>query len=188
MSFRVLVIPEDPTWNGYILKPLAKALLADAEKPAAKVTLLTNPRIRGYDQALRAIRDELPDRYGFFDLWLFFPDADRANVDAMQHLEADLQAKGISLLCCPAQPEVEIYACATFRYDLAGTWEDARTHTHMKEEVFGPLLAAHGNPRRPGRGRDLMIDKSLQNLPLLFQLCPEIEHLRDRIAAFLQDR
>ena len=53
MSFRVLVIPEDPTWNGYILKPLAKALLADAEKPAAKVTLLTNPRIRGYDQALK---------------------------------------------------------------------------------------------------------------------------------------
>ena len=37
MSFRVLVIPEDPTWNGYILKPLTKALLNDAGKPNAKV-------------------------------------------------------------------------------------------------------------------------------------------------------
>ena len=26
MSFKVLVIAEDPTWNGYILKPLTKAL------------------------------------------------------------------------------------------------------------------------------------------------------------------
>ena len=86
MSFSVLVIPEDPTWNGYILTPLAKALLADADKPAAKVTLLMNPRLQGYNQALTAVRDELPDRYEFFDLWLFFPDADRANADAMQRL------------------------------------------------------------------------------------------------------
>lgn len=188
MSFRVLVIPEDPTWNGYILTPLAKTLLADAEKPASKVTLLTNPRLRGYDQALRAIRDELPDLYGFFDLWLFFPDADRANADAMLRLEAELRTKGITLFCCPAQPEVEIYACVAFRDDLPDNWEDARTHTRMKEEVFEPLLAMHGDPRRPGGGRDLMINESLRNLPLLFQLCPEIEHLRDRIAAFLQDR
>ena len=188
MSFRVLVIPEDPTWNGYILTPLAKALLADAGKPAAKVTLLTNPRVRGYDQALRAIRDELPDRYGFFDLWLFFPDADRANADAMQRLEADIQAKDISLFCCPAAPEVEIYACVAFSHHVPGNWEDARTNPRMKEDVFKPLLKEHGDPSRPGGGRDLMIDKSLQNLPLLFQLCPEIECLRDRITAFHQDR
>ena len=81
MSFRVLVIPEDPTWNGYILTPLTKALLADAGKPKAVVKLLENPRLRGYAHALRAIRDE-----------------------------------SIPLLCCPAQPEVEIYACVGFRF------------------------------------------------------------------------
>ena len=132
MSFRVLVIPEDPTWNGYILTPLAKTLLADAEKPASKVTLLTNPRLRGYDQARRAIRDELPDRYGFFDLWLFFPDADRANADAMQHLEAELRTKGITLFCCPAQPEVEIYACVAFRDDLPNNL-GRRPHAYTDE-------------------------------------------------------
>ena len=187
MSFKVLVIPEDPTYNGYILKPLTEAILADAGRPHATVIPLTNPKLGGYDQALRAIRHDL-DRYRFLDLWLFFPDADRANADAMLRLEAELRTKGITLFCCPAQPEVEIYACVAFRDDLPDNWEDARTHTRMKEEVFEPLLAMHGDPRRPGGGRDLMIDKSLQNLPLLFQLCPEIEHLRDRIAAFLQDR
>ena len=185
MSFKVLVIPEDPTWNGYILTPLAKALLADAGRPAAKVTLLTNPRLGGYTQAVRAIRDELPDRYGFFDVWLFFPDADLASADAMATLEADLQAGGISLLCCPAQPEVEIYACVAFRDKLPGTWENLRIHPRMKEDVFEPLRVSLKD-RRPGGGRDLMMKKSLQKLPHLFQLCPETRDLRDRIARIVQ--
>lgn len=188
MSFNVLVIPEDPTWNGYILKPLTAAVLADAGKPNAKIKLLENPRVQGYDHAVNAIRNELPDRYGFFDLWLFLPDADRASADAMENLEAELDSKRMPLLCCPAEPEVEIYACAAFRDDLPGTWQDARTSTRMKEEVFEPLLEQRGDPRRPGRGRDLMIEASLQNLQLLFQLCPEIERLRDRIAEHAQGR
>ena len=36
--------------------------------------VLDNPRLRGYEQAVRAIRGQLPQRYGFFDLRLFFPD------------------------------------------------------------------------------------------------------------------
>lgn len=189
MSFNVLVIPEDPTWNGYILKPLAKALLGAVGKPNAKVRLLENPRLRGYDQALGAIRGKLPGSYGFFDLWLFFPDADKAGQDAMQRLEGDLHGQGVSLFCCPAQPEVEIYACAAYRDGLpGGTWEQARTNPRMKEQVFEPLRRnLHGDSRRPGGGRDLMIEATLQNLPLLFQLCPETGRLRDRIAAHLQD-
>ena len=112
MSIRVLVIPEDPFNNGYILKPLVDAVLADAGKSLAKTMILSNPRLRGYDHALKAIREDLPERYGFWDLWIFFPDADRAKPDAMQALETDLLAKGITLLCCPAQPEIEIYCCA----------------------------------------------------------------------------
>ena len=186
MSFNVLVIPEDPTWNGYILKPLAKKLMESAEKPKARIEVLANPRLRGYAHALRAIREQLPESYGFFDLWLFFPDADRAGEDAMTRLEADLHARNIPLLCCPAQPEVEIYACVGFRDDLPGGWEDARAHPRMKEEVFVPLLQRHGDPRQAGGGREQMITRSLQNLQRLFQLCPETERLRDRIAAHLR--
>ena len=187
MSFTVLVIPEDPVLNGHILKPLTKAVMADAGRSAAKVDVLSNPRVRGYDHAVQVIRSELPGRYRFKDLWLFFPDADKATSEAMQALEEHIAEQGITLLCCAAQPELEIYACAAFRDEFpgSGTWEEARRHPRMKEEIFAPLLASHGDRRRPGAGRDLMIDRSLENLPLLFRLCPELQHLRDRITAHL---
>lgn len=188
MSFDVLVIPEDPKWNGYILKPLAKKLMENAGKPKAKIDVLAEPRLRGYAHALRAIREELPySRRNLYRLWLFFPDDDnrRGRADAMRRLEADLQSKGIPLLCCPAKPEVEIYACVGFRDGLLGGWEDARRHPRMKEEVFEPLRVKLKD-RGPGGGRDQMITRSLQNLQLLFQLCPELKDLRDRIAAHLQ--
>lgn len=186
MSYKVLVIPEDPTHNGYILKPLVQAILADAGKPNAKVDVLTNPKLSGYDHALRAIKEDLPDRYGFWDLWLFIPDADRAVPEAMTQLEQALAGKGVKLICCPAQPEVEIYACAPYRTEIAGGWNAARQDVRMKEDVFGPLLEKHGDDRRAGSGRDLMIAESLMNLQLLFQLCPELKALRDRIAELIQ--
>lgn len=189
MSFRVLVVPEDPTLDGYILKPLTEALLGDAGRPRARVKVLEKPRVKGYPDAARTIRgDELHASYAFYDLWLFIPDADRAKRDAMDHLEAVSRARGVSLLCCPAQPEVDIYACVTFRHELHMSWEEVRNHPRMREEVFEPLLKKHGHTRRPGGGRDLMITRSLRNLPLLYRLCPETKRLRDRIAAHLEAR
>lgn len=190
MSFRVLVIPEDPLQNGHILRPLAQAVMRDAGKPDAKVKLLTNPRVRGYIQAVKAIRNELQEAYGAMHLWLFFPDADKAGIKAMHDLETHVAAMGTPLLCCAAQPELEIYACAAFRKHMRKhmkiAWEEARNHPRMKEEIFEPLMRKYGDPRRADKGRDLMINKSLDNLPLLFQLCPELQCLRDRIATHLQ--
>ena len=153
----------------------------------AAVNLLTNPRVRGYDQAVNAVRNELIARYHFMDLWLFFPDADRATEEAMRELEASVGKRGANLLCCIAQPELEIFACAGFRDDIRETWEEARRHPRLKEEVFEPLLRRHGDPRQPGAGRGLMINASVRNLPLLFDLCPELRCLHDRIAEHLQE-
>jgi hypothetical protein len=33
VSFRVLVIPEDQTYNGYILQPLVERMLRELDKP-----------------------------------------------------------------------------------------------------------------------------------------------------------
>ena len=65
------------------------------------------------------------------------------NGQILKPLAQDLEARGVSLLCCPAQPEVEIYACAAFRSDMTETWNEARRNPRMKEEVFQPLIAAH---------------------------------------------
>ena len=72
MSTRVLVIPEDPTNNGYILKPLVEMVMEEVGRPRARVTVLTNPRLRGYDHAARAIRNDLAVRYRYLDLWFVF--------------------------------------------------------------------------------------------------------------------
>jgi hypothetical protein len=186
VSFRVLVIPEDPTHNGYILKPLVQALLADIGKPKARVEVLGNPRLEGYDHAMRAIKSELSDRYQYFDLWLFFPDADRANPIAMQALEQQVSAKGIPLFCCPALPEVEIYACAGWRDKLGRPWAEVQGDTRMKENIFEPLLRQYGDSRRAGGGRDLLIAESLRNLTLLLSLCPELKELRERLKIHLE--
>lgn len=185
MSFKVLVVPEDHTNNGAILKPLVGALLADAGKPAALVKVVDRPRLRGYESAVAAIRGNLIDLYRWMDLWLFFPDADRANPAATQALERDLAGSGVTLLCCIAQPEVEAYAAAAYSGEVPGGWAMARNHRRFKEEVFTPLLAVHGDPRRPNGGRDLMIEQGLQNLARLYQLCPELQSLRDRVVAHL---
>jgi hypothetical protein len=54
LSFNALVVPEDPEYNGYILKPLAVRLLEACGKPNAKVTVLANPRAQGYEHARRS--------------------------------------------------------------------------------------------------------------------------------------
>jgi hypothetical protein len=69
------VIPEDPTYNGYILKPLVERILAECGKPNAKVIVLTNPKADGYERA-KALLGEVFERYKHHDVMLFLPDAD----------------------------------------------------------------------------------------------------------------
>ncbi len=164
-----------------ILKPLVEMILADAAKPNARVTILTNPRLGGYDEAVRIVRNELASRYGFMDFWLFFPDADRAADSAMRDLEDRLRRQGVILLCCPAEPEVEVYACVAYREEIGGSWSDVRSNPRLKETVFKRLLKEYGDPRRPGGGRGAMTEKSVARRRQFFSLCPEIADLRDRI-------
>ncbi len=181
MSLTVLVIPEDPTNNGYILKPLIEALLADIGKPHAKVHVLTSPRLNGYSDALKAINGELADRYGHWDLWIFVPDADLASPETMANMESALAAKGVALLCSPAQPEVEIYACVAHSDKLGAPWSTVRNSEKMKELYFAPLLRDLGDSRRAGGGRDQFIAASLSTMSKLYRFCPELAVLRDRM-------
>lgn len=183
MSLKVLVIPEDPTNNGYILRPLIGAILANAGKSKAKVHVLGSPKMEGYAQARDAVEHQLPDIYSDRKLWIFMPDSDLASPAAMQDLEKRLESKGIRLFCCRATPELEIYPCLAFKSDMGMSWDDARRHTKFKEEVFEPLRKKHGNHKAPGQGREEMTNESLKKMDTLFQFCPELKELRDRIAA-----
>jgi hypothetical protein len=184
VSFRALIIPEDPTNNGYILRPLITRMLAEVGKPNAQTLVLTNPRLTGYDHAVKAIEEDLPLRYTFYDLWLFLPDADRAA--GAPALEARMQARGIPLLCCASKPEVEAWALAGHRDKLNVSWSGLRTHPRFKEDVFEPFLANFGDMRAAGGGREKLMRQGLANYRGLLEVCPELADLQKRLSQFLQ--
>ncbi len=183
MSFRVLVIPEDPTYNGYILQPLVERMFKELNKPAARVKILTNPKLNGYAHAVSTIKTDLVDRYAHFDLWLFLPDADRAR--GLDDLENEMAGRNVHLFCCAAQPEVEAWLLAGYRDRLGISWQEAIRHQRLKEDVFEPFLAEFGDTRKPGGGRKDLMSQALSNYRGLLSVCSELAELEARLRTFL---
>lgn len=184
MSYRVLVIPEDPTNNGYILRPLVVRLLDECGKARAKIQILTNPKADGYEHAKRLLREEVFARYAHFDLLLFLPDADGLDRSAeFAALEADARTHQIQLICCAAVQELEVWLLAGHAEKIDRSWAEVRADVSVKETVFDPFLAAHGDARRPGSGRDLLMEEALRNYHAILSRCQELRVLQDRILA-----
>ena len=185
MSFRVLIIPEDPVNNGYVLRPLISAMLETCGKPHARVTVLERPRARGYSH-VKQILDEILEAYAHYDLLLFLPDADGNDRSAEFHeLERKAAQKGVRLLCCAARQEVEVWLLAGHTGKLGCRWQEVVSDNSVKENVFEPFLARHGDPRRAGGGRDTLMNETLRSFDGLLQRCPELGELRERIRSAL---
>lgn len=184
MSFNILVVPEDPTNNGYILKPLIVRMCAECGRGNAKVEVLENPRTQGYEHAKELIRGTLLERFRHKHLLLFLVDADGRNRRGeFQRLEEEAAAKNVRLLCCAAEQEVEVWLLAGHKQRPGLGWKEIRAEVSVKEHIFEPFLAAHGDPRRAGGGRDLLMQETLGNYKGLLKLCPELAELERRLRA-----
>ena len=75
MSYRVLVIPEDPTYNGFLLKPLVSRILRACGRANADVLVLSDPKVSGYEDGLRQL-PVIIDEHLHWDLLLLLVDAD----------------------------------------------------------------------------------------------------------------
>jgi hypothetical protein len=182
LSFNVLVVPEDPSNNGYILKPLVLRMLAEAGRGNAKVDVLTNPRAQGYAHAKEILRRQLLERYRHKDLLLFLVDADgKDRRDEFRNLEDEAAAQGVRLLCCAAEQEVEVWLLAGHREKLGQPWQEVRREVSLKEQIFAPFLTTYGDRRRAGGGRDLLMREALANYDALLRLCPELNDLHQRL-------
>ncbi len=177
---KVLVIPEDPTYNGYILKPLVERLLRSAGKPNAKVNILTNPSAKGYEM----IKAELPDileRYRHMDLLLFLPDRDcKDKADEFQTLDQNAKTAGVKFIACAAVEEVEAWLLAGHTDNLLENWQTIRTDCDLKERYFEPFLAEYGDGG-VGNGRPRLMRETLHNFDGLLTRCPELKELQGRI-------
>jgi hypothetical protein len=186
LSFKVLVIPEDPFNNGHLLKPLIKRMLAQCGKPRAWVKVLDDPRAQGYEHAKALLRAQVLADYHFMDLLLFLPDADGKDRAAeFSALEEEAKRSGVRLLCCAAQEEVEVWPLVGYRDRLGRLWPEVRTDVSVKENVFLPFLAKHGNPKAPGGGREQLMAETLKGYDALLRLCPELAELERRIREVL---
>lgn len=188
MSFNVLVVPEDPTYNGYILKPLVERMLSECGKPNSRVKVLTTPRARGYEHAKGLIVDEVIDVWKHFNLLLFMPDADGRDKSAeFRYLEGAARDRGVQLFCCAAVEEVEAWLLAGHVDKLQAAWSEIRSNTSVKEQVFQPFLRTHGDSKSAGGGRDLLMKETLENYAGLIGRCPELGDLQKRICQTLNE-
>lgn len=188
MSLKVLVVPEDPTYNGYILNPLVSRIMRECGKPNAKVTVLNNPRTTGYEDAKALLLNRILEAYSHFQLILFLPDAnDKDKAKEFEALECTATETGVRLVCCAAIPEIEVWLLAGHVEKLNRTWAEVRAEPNVKESVFEPFLAEYGDSRRASGGRDLLMDETLRNYRGLLARCPELAELEARIRAIFAD-
>jgi hypothetical protein len=186
VSCRVLVVPEDPTYNGAILKPLVERIVAECGRPNAKITVLTNPKASGFAH-IKALMPEIAERYAHFDLLTFLPDADGKDRSAeFEHIEQKAHAKGARVICCAAVQEVETWLLAGHADKLGIAWSKVREDVSVKERVFEPFLQQYGDARRPAGGRDLLMSEALTNYNGILKRCPELVELQRRVCDVLQ--
>lgn len=186
MSCKVLVIPEDPTYNGAILRPLVNRILEECGKANAKAIMLPNPKVGGFTHAC-GLMPEIVREYSHFDLLLFLPDADgKDRSGRFAHLESEAATHGVNLICCAAKEEIEVWLLAGHVAKLDRPWQEVRDDVSVKENVFAPFLREHGDSHKADEGRKSLMKETLTNYQGLLKRCPELAVLQDRICRALR--
>lgn len=178
---KVLVIPEDPMLDQYILKPVVERLFADLGQ-SARVNVLWNPRLHSVHQALdAAVVRNIVDTYSMIDLFLLIVDRDADEHRAQRTRMRETEHPG-RLLACLAVEEIEVWMLALHRNLLPSPWAEIRSDRDPKERFADPFLAAHAPKIDPGRGRKWAMRELGARWKGLLDVCPELAELKARIA------
>jgi hypothetical protein len=178
-----MIVPEDPTLDQFILKPIIESIFRDLNR-VARVQVLFNPRLRSVDQALEPTQlNSIIDSYPQEDLFLLLidRDCDQNRLNRVNARESEVTSRAKALIGCLAIEEVEIWAMALYQNQLPAPWQEMRKECHPKETHFHPLVEQLGLQTAVGRGRKQIMKGLSGQYSRLLQLCPEIAELRDRI-------
>lgn len=185
---KVMVIPEDPLLDQYILKPVVERIFADLGKQA-RVQVLANPRLRGVDQALdAAVVGRIVAMYPMIDLFLILVDRDGDTEGRPVAVRRREQEHATRLLGCLAIEEVEVWMLALHREHLDASWQEVRAERDPKERFAQPFLAARAPHLGLGAGRAWAMRDLGSRWRGVLALCPEIDELRQRIESWLAAR
>lgn len=177
---KVLVIPEDPSLDQYVLKPLVERIFAALDR-SPRITILFNPRLRGVAQALDAtILAEIVANYPMNDLFLVMVDRD-GDESRRRRAEAREEEHPERLLVCLAIEEIEIWMLAIHHTSLKAPWRDVRSEVQLKERFAKPFLRESAPSLDPGKGRIWAMQDLGAHWRGVLRRCPEIEELKRRI-------
>lgn len=185
MSTRVLIIPEDPTLDQHILKPVVERIFVDLQRKA-RVEVLRDPHLTGISQALSGeVVKEVVEDNQMMDLFLLIVDRDCENYGNTAKAEARRKEHAKVLIATLAQEEVEVWPLALHRTDLGPSWATIRKECHPKERYFDSLIKEKDWLGTVGKGRKRAMRSMGKNWQGLLELCPEIKDLKMAIKEWL---
>lgn len=180
MSYKVLVIPEDPTKDEHILLPLLRKVLADAGKPNATVSVCRDPNFQGIDGALNyeRVRNEVVLRNGMTNLFILFVDRDSrtgreaAVANLGTRILADLK-ENQRFLGLVARQEVEIFPIAGHDLSPGWSWRTIRADGDVKNTFFVQLAEREDTTKFLHQGRKQLMAAAMRNWSRIKSRCPE---------------
>jgi hypothetical protein len=189
VSYNILVVPEDPTSDHYILKPLIRAASKHAGESNAVITVMTDPAMKGVDQVLsRQTLQTVIARYPQVDLFLLVVDRDGSparDQSLADHVESARQrlAGRQRLDGRTAWQELEVW-CLAGRSGGARSgraWREVRAEPHAKEIHFDPVVRGLSLAHSPGGGREILGRQAAKNYTRVRALCPELTEIEQII-------
>ena len=178
---RVLVIPEHPRYDQYILKPVVEQLFKHLGKPA-RVDVLANPVFDGVSQILKSSNlERVAALHPMHGIFLLFPDRDGNEGRASQLAMLEASFPG-TLFGCAAIEELEIWMLALHAGELYAPWVELRAETQLKESAQRWLDEKWPAPT-PSRGRKTaMAALTATSFRTLLRQCPELQELCQKVA------
>lgn len=187
----VMIIPEDPRLDQYVLKPIVERIFADIDVPA-NIRVLQDPRMRGVSEALdtEVIEKKVIALYPMVDLFLVIVDRD-CDRDGNEARARTLQDRiDDDLVVCLAREEVETWMLCLQRTKLHQHLEvsfgDVRKSCDPKDDFAEPLLESLGWTTMVGKGRKYAMRNRDNPWSSLFDIYDELADLRRRIEAHLE--
>ncbi len=180
-----MVVPEDPTLDQYVLKPIVERLFANLGK-MPRVQVLSNPRLQGVSQALDGeILADIVDTNRMIDMFLVLVDRDGDDTKRPRQAKERTRQHADRLFVCLAIEEIEVWMLALHRGRLGVPWRDVRAEHHPKERFAHPFLAAHAPKLSAGGGRAWAMRELGSKWKGVLEVCPELAELQQTLADWL---
>lgn len=184
---KVLIIPEDPTLDRFILKPVVQQIFAEFGK-SPWIEVLSNPRLRGVAQALDpSVLARIVAARPMFDLFLVLIDQDGDAGRSAVAGQREVEQQG-RLFVCLAIEEIEVWMLALHRSDLNLSWSRIRSEIHPKEQIAEPFLEERALKLNRGAARAWAMQGLGARWKGVLRCCPELKELQQRVEQWLAER